>query len=59
MHYQQVQVISGKGDGPDRFAETLRSITVDGQNRLFAVEPLGSDLFRIRNTTDCRIRLQH
>jgi len=37
MHYQQVQVISGKGDGPDRFAETLRSITVDGQNRLFAV----------------------
>jgi hypothetical protein len=36
MKYKQVQVISGKGDGPDRFAQTLRSITVDGRNRLYA-----------------------
>lgn len=37
MPYQKVQVIGGKGDGPGRFARTLRSITVDGWNRLYAV----------------------
>lgn len=37
MQYKQVHVISGKGFGPDRFAKTLRSVTVDRQNRLYAV----------------------
>ncbi len=37
MPYKQVQVISGKGDGPGRFSSTLRSITVDERNRLYAV----------------------
>ena len=37
MKYKQVQVISGKGDASDRFVQTLRSIAVDGRNRLYAV----------------------
>jgi hypothetical protein len=37
MQYKHVQVISGKGDGPARFAKSLCSITVDGENHLYAV----------------------
>ena len=35
--YKQVQVIGGKGEGAHRFTKTLRSITVDGSDRLYAV----------------------
>jgi len=35
--YKQVQVIGGKGEGAHRFGRTLRSITVDGSDRLYAV----------------------
>lgn len=37
MQFKQVQVISGKGHGPDRFAKTLHGITVDVQSCLYAV----------------------
>ena len=35
--YRQVHVIAGKGAGTDRFVRTLRSITVDARDRLYAV----------------------
>lgn len=35
--YRQVRVVGGKGEGPHHFARTLRSITVDAQDRLYAV----------------------
>ncbi len=35
--YKQTQVIGGKGEGAPRFSQTLRSITVDGSERLYAV----------------------
>lgn len=35
--YRQVRVIGGKGEGAHRFTRTLRSITVDASDRLYAV----------------------
>jgi sugar lactone lactonase YvrE len=37
MQYKQVQIVCGKGGGLDRFARTLRSLTVDALNHLYAV----------------------
>jgi hypothetical protein len=36
MQYRQIQVIGGKGSGPDKFAGVLRGITVDGHGQLYA-----------------------
>jgi sugar lactone lactonase YvrE len=36
MRYLQVQVIGGKGSAKDQFRESLRSLCVDGQGRLYA-----------------------
>ncbi len=36
MAYTQVQVIAGRGTGPDRFATALRGVTVDSRDRLYA-----------------------
>jgi len=37
MAYRRVQFIGGKGEGPGRFARTLRGLTVDKLNLLYAV----------------------
>jgi len=37
VRYRQVQVISGKGTGPDRFTESLRGIAVDAAGLIYAV----------------------
>ncbi|MGD2110690.1 MAG: NHL repeat-containing protein [Phycisphaerae bacterium] len=36
MKYRQIRVISGKGPGPDRFAEALRGIWIDSSGSLYA-----------------------
>jgi sugar lactone lactonase YvrE len=37
MDYRKVQVIAGRGEAPGRFAESLRGLAVDAQDRLYAV----------------------
>jgi sugar lactone lactonase YvrE len=37
MDYRKVQVIAGRGAAPGRFAESLRGLAVDAQDRLYAV----------------------
>ncbi len=37
MDYKKAGTISGKGSGPDQFVETLRGITIDDTERLYAV----------------------
>jgi sugar lactone lactonase YvrE len=37
MHYRKVLVISGKGPGPNQFAQTLRGLVIDSGDRLCAV----------------------
>lgn len=37
MEFRQVLTISGKGSGPEHFASSLRGITVDQEDRLYAV----------------------
>lgn len=44
MEYRQVQTIGGKGAAPEQFAESLRGITVDREDRLLAV---GDSIVRV------------